>query len=193
MKTRIGERFITKEGYEVVIISYNKSSDVVVEIQDEYKTKVHTTYGNCKKGEIKNPYNKSVYGVACIGVMSDGSKPKIKEENGKHTKPYMTWHDMIKRCYSEKLQEKFPTYKGCSVCKRWLVFANFLEDLPKIENYELWLNGGYEIDKDKKQAGVENKIYSLETVCFIPKSENVKEMRARAYQKKKNKKLENFG
>ena len=193
MKTKIGERFMTKEGYEVVIVDYKKYSDVVVEIQDEYKARVHTNIGACKKGEIKNPYHKSVYGVACIGLMSDGSKPKIKENGKQHTKTYMIWHDMVKRCYSERLQEKYPTYRGCKVCERWLVFSQFLEDLPKIEGYELWLNGGYEIDKDKKQVGVENKIYSLETVCFIPKSENVKEMRVRAYQKKKIKKLENFG
>jgi hypothetical protein len=189
MKTRIGERFMTKEGYEVVIVEYKKYSDVVVEIQDEHKVRVHTNIGACKKGEIKNPYHPSVYGIACIGLMSDGSKPKIKEKNGKHTKSYMMWHDMIKRCYSERLQEKYPTYKGCKVCERWLVYANFLEDLPLIEGYESWLNGGYEIDKDKKQVGVENKIYSLETCCFITQSENVKEMRARAYQKKKIKKM----
>ena len=181
MKTRVGEKHITKEGYEVVVVEYNSYSDVVVEFCDEYKTKVHTGYGICKKGEIKNVYHKSICGVACIGVMSDGSKPKIKE-NGKHTREYMVWHSMIKRCYSERLQEKYPTYKDCYVCDRWLCFANFLEDLPLIEGYELWRdnpNQRISLDKDLKQQGIKNKVYSLETCCFIPQSENCKEMAIR--------------
>jgi hypothetical protein len=67
------------------------------------------------------------------------------------------------------------------VCKRWLIFANFLEDLPKIENYELWVHGGYALDKDIKQQGVENKVYSLDTVCFVTQSDNNKEMNSRRW------------
>ena len=117
----------------------------------------------------------SVYGVGILGTFKDGSKPKTKK-NGKQTREYILWRDMLTRCYSDKYHEKQPTYKDCTVCNRWLVFANFLEDLPLIEGYEMWLNNPnsrVSLDKDSKVQG--NKVYSLETCKFISSSDNSKE------------------
>ena len=115
----------------------------------------------------------SVCGVGILGVFKDGSKPKTKK-NGKPTREYVLWSHMLQRCYSDKLHEERPTYKDCTVCDRWLIFANFLEDLPLIEGYELWINNnGYCLDKDIK--GNSSKIYSLETCCFVSRSDNTKE------------------
>ena len=179
-KDRIGERFKTNEGYIVEIVEYNIAVDLWVEFQDEYKAKVHTTYNNCKKGEIKNPYHPCVYGSGMIGLMSDGSKP-CTSINYKHTKEYVLWQGLIRRCYDEKYLEKHQTYKGVTICKRWLVFSNFLEDLPSIEGYEQWINNyddTYELDKDLLQQDVPNnkKVYSPETCCFIHKRTNIQEM-----------------
>ena len=121
----------------------------------------------------------SVYGVGILGVFKDGSKPKTYG-NGKPTREYGLWHNMLTRCYSEKWHEECPTYKECSVCERWLVFANFLEDLPLIDGYELWRDNPKQriaLDKDSKVEG--NKVYSLENCCFISQSENSKERIAR--------------
>lgn len=181
---RISEKFVSKESlgaYKFKIVEYSTRHDLWIQFEDKHGARVHTNYNNCQKGEVKNPYHKSVYGVACLGLMSDGSKPKITI-NGKNTREYSMWHSMIKRCYSEKGREKNPTYKNCSVCDRWLVYANFLEDLPKIENYKLWKNNdGYALDKDLKQQNVENKVYSLETCCFVTQSDNNKEMNSRRW------------
>ena len=117
----------------------------------------------------------SIYGIGELGLMKDGSKPKTKK-NGKHTREYELWKAMLTRCYSDKYHEKQPTYKDCTVCNRWLVFANFLEDLPLIENYKLWRdnpNSRVSLDKDSKIQG--NKVYSLKTVKFISSSDNTKE------------------
>lgn len=114
----------------------------------------------------------SVYGVGTLGVMKDGSKPKTTV----YIREYDLWKHMLGRCYSDKYHEKQPTYKDCTVCNRWLIFANFLEDLPLIEGYELWKdnpNTGVSLDKDSKVEG--NKIYSLETCKFISRSDNSKE------------------
>lgn len=54
---RVGERFKTNEGYEIIIIEYNKYSDVLVQFQDEYKTIKHTDYKSCIRGNVKNPYH----------------------------------------------------------------------------------------------------------------------------------------
>ena len=128
------------------------------------------------KVKEKGDFDMSVYGVGTLGVFKDGSKPRTKDGHGKNTREYALWSHMLERCYSDKLHEERPTYKECTVCERWLVFANFLEDLPLIENYELWKNNpntGVSLDKDSKVQG--NKIYSLETCKFLSRSNNAKE------------------
>ena len=97
--------------------------------------------------------------------------------NDKNQKIYQTWHSMLVRCYDEKYQERKPTYKWCSVCQRWLLLSNFIEDLHKIDGYNemKFLNGELQLDKDIKSNG-NNKEYSLENCMFVSKSENTKQM-----------------
>lgn len=179
-QNRVGEKFVNNKGCEMVIVEYGGNRDIWVEFQDEHKARVHTNYCNCQRGKVANPYHPSIYEHGYLGLMSDGSKPKTSDENGKHTREYDVWRRMLERCYSEKLHKKYPSYKDCSVCQRWLCFANFLEDLSLIENYELWLNNdGYALDKDLKQQGIKNKVYSLETCCFITRGENSRERNER--------------
>ena len=72
---------------------------------------------------------------------------------------YRVWHNMLKRCYSTKYQEKMPTYKGCSVSEEWLRFSNFRRWMEK-QDWE-----GMQLDKDLLFEG--NKVYSAETCVFV--------------------------
>lgn len=72
---------------------------------------------------------------------------------------YRAWQSVLERCYSEKLQEKRPTYKGCSVSEEWLTFSNFKNWMEK-QDWE-----GLHLDKDLLFEG--NKIYSAETCVFV--------------------------
>jgi len=72
---------------------------------------------------------------------------------------YRAWKDMLQRCYSTKLQERFPTYKGCSVSEEWLRFSNFRRWMEK-QDWE-----GMHLDKDILFEG--NKFYSAETCVFV--------------------------
>ena len=54
-KKRIGEIRENLEGCTMKIVEYNNSQDILVEFQDEYKSKVKTTYGNFTKRKIHNP------------------------------------------------------------------------------------------------------------------------------------------
>ena len=94
-------------------------------------------------------------------------------ENEWNKKVYKKWTSMLERCYSEKLHKKYPTYIGCTVCKRWLLLNNFIHDFKLIYGYdeEKFLNGELELDKDIKSNGT-NKEYSLENCMLISKSEN---------------------
>jgi len=77
---------------------------------------------------------------------------------------YSVWMDMIKRCYSEKVQSKQPAYIGCSVAEEWHSFSAFKEWMSHFD----W-KGKY-LDKDLLIVG--NKIYSPETCIFVSRSIN---------------------
>ena len=96
--------------------------------------------------------------------------------NNKNHKIYQTWQNMLKRCYSEKEHKKYPTYKGCTVCKRWLLLSNFIEDYKMIDGYNenKFFKGELCLDKDIKSNG-KNKEYSLENCLWVTNAENVRQ------------------
>ena len=120
---------------------------------------------NIKLGKIKDPYFKS-----CYSVGYNGEFPKVSY--WKQAK--QLWRNMLKRCYCEKDNRGY--YGKVTVDARWLCFANFLEDLPKLENFEMWLRAfsgkseKYNLDKDFLVKG--NKVYSREACMFLPESLN---------------------
>ena len=113
-----------------------------------------------------------VYGKG-INDMEKGWKRKSKE----NLRKYSLWHSMLCRCYDEKYHKKYPTYKNCYVCERWLKLSNFLKDIEKLENYEEWLKhindkrNIYELDKDIKSNG-NNKCYCSEQCIFATNKDN---------------------
>ncbi|OMH22071.1 hypothetical protein AC231_05460 [Clostridium pasteurianum] len=79
-------------------------------------------------------------------------------------KAYHTWYNMLTRCYNEKWQEKYPTYKGCIVCEEWHNYQVFSKWFYK-NYYEI---EGHRMDLDKDILIKGNKIYSPETSIFVP-------------------------
>lgn len=77
---------------------------------------------------------------------------------------YKTWKEMIRRCYSVKFQERYPTYRGCTVSGDWLIFSKF----------RAWMEGqdweNKQLDKDLLLEG--NKVYSPETCVFVTQTVN---------------------
>lgn len=115
----------------------------------------------------------SVVGIGCLGYAT-------KKGNEKE---YSLWASMLHRCY-DKNDKYYNNYggKGVSVCKRWHRFDYFLEDIPKIKWYdeEKFKNGLLQLDKDI--FSTDNKIYSLETCCFVNNKTNANN-REYSYQK----------
>jgi hypothetical protein len=115
---------------------------------------------------------KLVYGVGINDADYVVTKKEtIRHVNGKRKQRlvwicpyYRVWHNMLERCYSPKFQEKYTTYKGCSVSKEWLRFSNFKRWMEK-QDWE-----GLQLDKDLLFEG--NKIYSAETCVFVTKAIN---------------------
>ena len=90
--------------------------------------------------------------------------------DGKQIKEYLLWKSMIVRCYGDKNIDNLKSYLGVSCDKKWLSMSAFIEDLKSIENYEKVINEDWAMDKDILEVG--NKIYSKDTVCFVPKEIN---------------------
>ena len=131
---------------------------------------------------MSNSFKRTVYGIGYLGTDETGRPMRTVDETGKVTRAYKVWYNMIQRCYSGK----YPSYENVTVCDRWLCYSTFLEDLPKIKNYDYWMshpNEGIALNKDLfyVELGIETdyKVYSLETTRFISKKENMKEVSER--------------
>lgn len=101
----------------------------VVEFEDG--TRVIADQSNIKNGMVKNPYKYgSVCGVGCLGCQNS------------HHFLYAHWNQMLHRCY-DKSHIRYKDYggRGIKVCQRWLCFEYFVEDISKIDDYELLKNG----------------------------------------------------
>lgn len=126
-----------------------------------------------------DPYKRNIAGIGYRGKLSDGTIPKAVDNEGKILREYNHWYNMINRCYNEKCLEKRPSYRNVTVDEKLLEFAYFYEHFNEIEGYEEWKAHPellWHLDKDIKQQGVNNKIYSIETCKLVIASENAKEV-----------------
>ena len=160
---RTGEKGVNTFGSEMVIVKYRTNRDVDIYFPEYDWTAKNREYKGFKNGNIKCPYERRYFGVGYIGE----GKYKVWE-NGKNTKCYKTWHNMLNRCYDEKFHEKYPTYIGCEVDKNWHNFQNFAE---------WYYNNYYEIEGqkmclDKDILVKHNKVYSPKTCIFVPQTIN---------------------
>ena len=106
---------------------------------------------------MENISKNKIYGV---GVKGD----VVAWINGKPTKAYTAWMNMLNRCYDPRFHNIQPTYVCCYVCDKWLYFTNFKEwfDNNYVEDWQL----------DKDLLVTENKVYSPDTCIFVPQSIN---------------------
>jgi len=155
LKSRVGEIYTTNEGYSIEIINYfNKRNYTIKFYNDLILYNIH--FSCIKKGNVKNPNHKSVYGVGYLGVG--------KYNCTNYLKIYATWNNMLERCYESKYHEKRPTYIDCTVDEEWHNFQNFAKWYE--ENHK----ENYALDKDILFR--RNKVYSPKTCCFVPQEIN---------------------
>ena len=152
------------------IINYYNSTRVEIEfILTGFKLIARSH--SIKRGMVKDKLFPKLYGVGFVG---DGEHlPTI---SGRCTKVYDAWTGILERCYCPKLHKIHPTYIGVTATKDWHNFQNFAEW------YSLNYVEGFHLDKDIKQRGVKNKIYSPETCIFVSHRDNVVEGSAKNYR-----------
>lgn len=162
-RDRTGEENINNFGSKMIIVEYRKAIDINVYFPEYNWTAENVQYNNFKRGNIKCPYERRYYGHGYIG---EGDYTAWK--NGKYTKCYDTWKEMLTRCFDEEYKLKHNTYLGVTVCEEWLCFQNFAEWY--YENYYEIEGEKICLDKDILVKG--NKIYSPNTCIFVPERIN---------------------
>ena len=104
---------------------------------------------------------KRVYGV---GV--NDWHTAISNGGGNHIPEYKMWSRMLERSLSGKWKASNPTYKDVSADPKWYSMTAFINDVSTLIGHEQAITDGWHLDKDLLCKG--NKVYSLETCCFIP-------------------------
>lgn len=164
MKNNAGQEFEILKKYKKQI---GKRTWEIWLIQFEDTGTTKEVYAcNAKVGKARDPYAISFCGKGCTGEYR--KTPYWRQAK-------RLWSNMLKRCYDENYESGYHG-RGYTVCKRWLCFEHFLEDLPKIPNFSEWLDGfdktktQFNLDKDLLVEG--NKVYCLECCSFVPEGVN---------------------
>lgn len=96
--------------------------------------------GNGKVGSISNLKAGFLKSCGCIG------KSSVTRHGLSNTKTYHSWENMIQRCTNQKNPGwSYYGARGISVCSRWMIFENFLEDMGERPSFELSID---RIDND---------------------------------------------
>lgn len=154
---RVGETYINTDGNRFEITEFLNAKNCTIKFEDGTILK-NIQYGHILRGNVKNPFHKSVMGEGYIGI------GKYKSSGYIHKR----WNLMLTRAYGTIYHSRFPTYKDVEVCEEWKCLQNFGAWYE--ENFKSHMDNSWELDKDIKVAG--NKIYSPETCAFVPSELN---------------------
>ncbi|MGM0807498.1 MAG: hypothetical protein ACQET8_22595 [Bacillota bacterium] len=152
---RIGTIGYTKNGSRMEVVEYKAAGKIVVKF-DEGHT-VSTIWQNFCSGSVKNPMEKTKFGIGWIGI----GRHKVSE-NRKLTPAYESWTRMFLRSYG--LKGKEPEYTGVTVDPRWHCFQDYADWYE--ENFYQIEGERMDLDKDIMIPG--SKVYSPETCVFVP-------------------------
>lgn len=161
-KNRVGEKFITNEGYEVEIVEYFRNDNCSIKFTYNNLIIKNIKYICLLRKNIKNPLHLSVCNIGYLGVKEENYDANIEK------KIYSVWNCMLQRCYNTDNIDNRKTYKEIVVCKEWHNFQNFIKWC--INNYNFETIQGWHLDKDILIKG--NKVYSPKTCCFVPNEIN---------------------
>ncbi len=156
MNIAVGDVFSTNTHGRVTVVAYHRCSNIEVMFEDGVV--VSCSSAALRGGRLRNPMQPHKGSVGFVGIGRYTPKD--------HKASYKIWYAMFERCYKASVQRKHPSYVGCSVSEDWHNYQNFAEFYENhAHRYE-----GWELDKDILIC--DNRVYSKETCCFVPKEIN---------------------
>lgn len=159
-ENRVGEIRLNNQGCPMKILEYSNFRNVLIEFQDEHKYKKYVDMANFQRGNVTNPYDKTVLNVAYIG------EGEYSKENNEEC--YVCWRNILTRCFDQKYKEKYPTYKDACIADEWLCFQNF----AKWYYNNIYYIPSERMEIDKDILFKRNKIYCSEKCIFVPQRIN---------------------
>ena len=174
MSSHVGERYESDCGwYEIIadLESTKTNSGTTRNVRIKFDNTGYEkdiTYKAAKNSEATDPYFPTISGVGYRGEPVNFNLTRNRKE-------YECWKNMIHNCYDEDMvvskSYKYYGAVGVTVCERWHCFANFLNDIRQMKNFDKWLNSknDYIFSKDYMQIDIcyGNRVYSPETCCFV--------------------------
>lgn len=165
---KVGDRFNTNNGGDVVVVEYFNYHNIIVEFCDKYKYMVTTNGRNLKDGSIKNPYAPMLFRVGYFGI----GPHKAKEDSSKLgyaiTQSYRAWGNMLSRCYDSNYIDP-SLYLNVIVDDEWHNYQNFAEWYTnQIERVPY--TGRIYLDKD---ILTDESVYSEHNCCLVPNAVNL--------------------
>ena len=159
-KDCVGKVCKSKSSGDFKILKYNDRANVEIQFLNT-GFKMVARLGDIRNGNVKDRYLPSVCGVGILGAKYPVS------EDGRDTKEYTLWNNMLNRCYNDTYKNKNQTYTGCEASENFKSYEYFYEWCNEQIGFG---NEGWQLDKDLLVKG--NKVYSEDSCVFIPKEIN---------------------
>lgn len=157
-KFAIGTKHTVRDG-EIIITGYIDYDRREVQFTSTGYTTI-TGVRDIRAGQVKDRLKPSFCGVGYIGDESILTHPPLERENN-------LWRARITLCYHPS--GKY--YGKVTVDPQWHSRANFIAWLRSQPNYDEWLSGRLDLDRNIK-ASTPNPPYSPENCCLLDRTHN---------------------
>lgn len=147
-------------GSKMIIKEYRKNNDIDVYFPEYNWTFEHAQLSHFIRGNLRCPYERRYFNVGYIG------EGKYNWQN--YPNICNKWLHILERSYSKSWKKNHPQYNS-TTCGRGF---HCLQDFGQWYEDNIYEVKMQVMDLDKDLLGKENKIYSPETCCFLPRCIN---------------------
>jgi hypothetical protein len=176
MSIKVGDVMRSSSCNNFTVISVDNSNSILVQFNDDFKYECRASTSTLKNGHVKNPYFGRLFGVGYLGVGKYQSRLGPASEGYANTQEYMSWVNMLSRCYYDKSTNRikgYSSYDDTTVDKSWHNFQTFAEwfceEKKRVMSIMPLIN--YALDKDILSTNA--RVYSSSTCCLIPTEINI--------------------